>query len=421
MDGDRRWVVLGALVATASVAAYLGVLHWHSRVLWTMYDLEVYRGAGQAAGPSVDIYELRLGELALPFTYTPFAALVFTPLRLLDWTAARTLATAANLAAVFLAAVLSLRLARCPTRAARRGLAGPALIVGAVCLWTEPVQQTLRFGQVNLLLLVAVLLDLSLPDSSRGKGALIGLATAVKLTPAVFVAYLVLTGRRTAALRAVAVVVATIVVSAVLLPSSSWSYWTNEVYGAGRIGNPDYLTNQSIKGALTRAFGEGPPTTALWLATSIVVLVAGLRWAMRLRISHSELAGALAAAVTALLVSPISWSHHWVWVIAAVALGTNEIARHSERRIALLGSAAVVGLFASWWFERTTDPALPLGVLWLAPSGNHAERHWTLLQALTGNAYVLTAGAVIALAAVRQGRVLVRSVAMAAPAHHGQV
>jgi alpha-1,2-mannosyltransferase len=261
------------------------------------------------------------------------------------------------------------------------------------------VQQTLSFGQVNLLLLVAVLVDLNLPDDARAKGVLIGLATAIKLTPALFVAYLFLTGRRTPATRAMGVFAATIVVGAIVLPTSSWSYWTSQVFGTGRIGDAAYLTNQSIKGFLSRVIGDGSTTTALWLVCSLVVLVLGLRWATRLHASGAELGGALATAVTGLLVSPVSWSHHWVWVIPAVALAASRALVPAARARALVVTALLYGVFASWWFPRNNDPWLPLGVLWLAPS-EHDGRHWTVLHAIVGNAYLLTVAVVVVVAVV---------------------
>src|SRR5581483_12201814 len=58
--------------------------------------------------------------------------------------------------------------------------------------WLQPVRETLTFGQINLVLALLVLADLLVlaPRGSRLTGVGIGLAAAIKLTPAVFILYL---------------------------------------------------------------------------------------------------------------------------------------------------------------------------------------------------------------------------------------
>ena len=173
--------------------------------------------------------------------------------------------------------------------------------------------QNLTFGQVNLFLMLAVLVDLVRPER-RWSGVLVGIAAGVKLTPLVFVVLLVLVGRRTAAGRAALAFAGTVAVGFVAMPGSSATYWTDGLVDAGRVGPPALAHNQSVYGALTRLL-DGPPPTLLWLAVagplSLAVLVVGAGWWRR----GDRVLGTCLGALAMLLASPVSWSHHWVWAV----------------------------------------------------------------------------------------------------------
>jgi alpha-1,2-mannosyltransferase len=374
------------LAAGCSLLAYTAIVRLRTRDMSAMYDLGVYRAAAAAADHGQQLYNVRFPPINMPFTYTPFAALLFVPLTWLSWDQIRVAAAVVNVVALFGCVALSVRLAG--GRTGWQSRLATTLLLGAACLWTEPVQQTLRFGQVNLVLLLLVLTDLNLPDESRAKGVLTGIAAAIKLTPAVLIAYLFVTGRRAAALRGVAVVVGTAGLAATFLPQASWAYWTHDVFGARRIGNPIYLANQSINGVLVRLLGPGLVTDLLWAGLAAVTLVVGLAWGARLHRRGHDLAGAVAAAGAGLLASPISWSHHWVWIVPALVLAW-EAARRS--RVITVRAVPLVGLatFAAWWIGRPGVPRRsPLGLLWLVPAKHSVERHWDLGQSLVGNLYV---------------------------------
>jgi alpha-1,2-mannosyltransferase len=345
---------------------------------------------------------VRFPPLHMPFTYTPVAAVLFVPLTWSSWAVVRVVVTSANVVAVFACAALAIRLAS--GRMRWQSMLTAALVLGAVSLWTEPVQQTLLFGQINLLMLLLVLVDLNLADTSRWKGCAIGLAAVVKLTPAVFIAYLVVTGRRVAAARAVGVAVAAVAVATALLPSASWHYWTHGIFETGRIGNPVYVGNQSIRGVLARVFGLGPVTQALWLVLAATALAMGLVWGARLHRAGHDLAGASTVAVAGLLASPYSWSHHWVWVIPILALAW-EATRRSDSLAVRLSPLALVASFAAWWIARAGVPGgYPSGIIWLVPAKHSVERHWGIGQTLVGDLYVELA----VLAAVAVGVHLLR-------------
>ena len=219
-------------------------------------DLFVYQYGGQAVLDGLPVYESGDPVTGLPFTYPPFAAVVMVPLALLPAWLAAALWTGASVAA--LAAVVVV---------VRRALGRPApgwlvalLTAGALAL--EPVWQNLTFGQVNLFLMLAVLVDLVRPER-RWSGVLVGIAAGVKLTPLVFVVLLVLVGRRTAAGRAVLAFAATVAVGFVVMPGSAATYWTDGLLDAGRVGPPALAHNQSVYGALTRLLDGPPPTAAV--------------------------------------------------------------------------------------------------------------------------------------------------------------
>jgi alpha-1,2-mannosyltransferase len=252
------------------------------------------------------------------------------------------------------------------------------LAVGALGL--EPVWQTLVFGQINLLVMLALLLD-PLHLDRRWSGALVGIAAGVKLTPLVFVVLLAIVGCRTAAGRAVLAFLGTVVVGFVAAPGSSATYWTDGLVDAGRVGPPALAHNQSVYGALTRLL-DGEPSTLLWLAVAgplaLAALLVGAAWWRR----GDRLLGSCLAGLAMLIASPVSWSHHWVWAVP-VALAVWE-----RSRLVAVGWTAVF-------------VARP--ILW-PPWGHYREYRWTWADHLVGNSYLLAALAIAAWAAVALAR-----------------
>ena len=270
-------------------------------------DLFVYQYGGQAVLDGLAVYESDDPVRGLPFTYPPFAAVLMVPLAPLPTWLAAALWTGASMGALAAAIVV-----------VRRALGRPApgwlvalLTGGALAL--EPVWQNLTFGQVNVFLMLAVLVDLVRPER-RWSGVLVGIVAGAKLTPLVFVVLLVLVGRRTAAGRAALAFVGTVAVGFVAMPGSSVTYWTDGLVDAERVGPPALAHNQSVYGALTRLL-DGPPPTWAWLAVagplSLAVLVLAAAWWRR----GDRLLGTCLGAVAMLLASPVSWSHHWVWAV----------------------------------------------------------------------------------------------------------
>lgn len=362
MDRVRRGagpaLVVGVLLGALVVGALAGGLP----------DLHVYRYGGSAVLHQTGLYAADDPVTGYPFTYPPFAAVLMVPLAVLPNAAAAALWSAASLAALMATVAVVLR--------ARGGPAPPAVVagVGVAALALEPVWQTLSFGQVNLLLVLALLVDLQRPER-RWSGVLVGIAAGIKLTPLVLVVLLAATGHRAAARRAIVTFAATVVLGVLAVPKEAASYWTDGLLDARRVGPPALAHNQSVHGALTRVLGEPAPTW-LWVAvaapTAIAVLVVAVRWWSRDRVAATCLAG-----IAMLVASPVSWSHHWVWAVPIT------LVLWQRSRVAAAASAAVF-------------VARP--IVW-PPWAEGREYGWRWFEHLPGNAYLLAALALTVAAA----------------------
>jgi alpha-1,2-mannosyltransferase len=294
---------------------------------------------------------LRLGEL--PFTYPPFAAVVFTGLAVVPWRVAVTVLTGASMVALPAALYLVLRL----PGPSRMSAAGPAwklaLAVATAAIWLEPARATLGYGQVDILLTAAVLCDLSLPDTARGKGLLTGLAAGLKLTPAIFAVYLLITGRQRAAATAAAVFAGTVAAGFAALPASSAWFWAGRFAAPGHVSPVQDPQNQSLAGALARALHTAGILPA-WLPLAAAVAVAGLSLAAAASRRGDEALGFGLCAVTGLLISPISWIHHWVIVIPALLVAGLTAARayrSGNVATAVLVTAVITASAVIGWIE----------------------------------------------------------------------
>ena len=382
-----RLLRLAALAANlAAVTFFLLSYHQHGISFGPdRIDLDVYRIGARAWLRGGSLY----GRLPptpagpkLPFTYPPIAAVLLAPLALVPATVAGTVLTLVTIALA--AAVLRLFLRRLALNAAAAGWLLPA------ALFLEPVRNTLSFGQVNVILMALVAFDSLAVEPPWPRGLLTGLAAAVKLTPALFVLFFLLRrDYRAAAVTALSFAAATGLGFA-LAGRDSVRYWTSVVFQVGRVGHPDYAANQSLQGVLARAGLSGLALLAAWLVLSLAVLVvAGL--GMRRALAAGEPCLALSLnAFAALLVSPISWSHHWVWCVPAILTQASLARRHRSRLPAAVAACGLVVFAAApqWWF----------------PHGAGRELRWAPWEQAAGSSYVLFAAAVLVLAACGQIR-----------------
>ena len=389
---SRRARVALVAVNLAAVAAFLVSYSRHG-VGFGPYriDLGVYRMGGQTWLHGGDLYRqvLVTGGLRLPFTYPPVAAVVLAPLALLPVTVASTVLTVGSvtLAGVVLGVFL-------------RRLAGPVVgsLRAAGSLWAagwllpaalllEPVRSTLAYGQINIVLMALVTLDCLTAAPRWPRGALTGLAAALKLTPAAFVLFFVLRRDYRAAAWAGVSFAAVTAAGFVLAGPDSARYWTAIVFQTGRPGSPATATNQCLQAVLARA-GLDPhtlPGAAAWLLLSALVLVAAWR-GMRYALAAGQVCLALSLnAFAALLISPVSWSHHWVWCVPAL-LTLADLARRHRHRLAAAAAAAGLILFTAapqWWLAKFAGPA----------------PDWTPWQQAIGSSYVFFAALILLLAA----------------------
>ncbi len=290
----------------------------------TMVDLMVYRD-GSPFLLHGTLYDWHLSEyseqFALPFTYPPFAAVVFLPLSWLPWVAVRWLWQIVSVACLWWLVRLSLKLiARDVDEAAgsddvwRRR----AMMCTGLAIWIEPVRTTLNYGQVNLVLAAIVLAGMAATAKPTLSGLSVGLTAGIKLTPALSGIYFLATKRWAAAIWSAVAFAATVLVAWRVSPAQSKLYWFHLLGETGRIGPVGSAINQSLRAALSRTVGYDVGTGPIWLvgvAVSVVLLLFAVRAAVR---AQDVLAGVVAVQLFTLLVSPISWSHHWVWTVPAV-------------------------------------------------------------------------------------------------------
>lgn len=344
-------MVVAALFFLLSLTAYLADLATHRGMLVDWFDLNVYNDAGLITRQFPSILYTWQYAPAIKFTYTPFAAIVFAGGTFLPWAALRWTMTVASLISVPLAAWLTI--GAMGRRGASRTAA--ALLVSALALWLEPVVKSLYLGQIEPLLMLLVVWDLTRDDKRRWKGVGIGVAAGIKLIPGIFIPYLLLSGKIRQAAVAAATFTATIVIGFIVLPAQSASYWlTGYFFRPGRTGAVDSLVNQSLLGFIARQAGGGPQAQSIWLPVVLVVLLAGIAGGAVLSRSGRPVQGWVLVGITSVLVSPISWDHHWVWLVPFLAMlaGLAMTARGPGRWalwITMLLTAAVMGSWPWNW------------------------------------------------------------------------
>ena len=351
-------LVLGAMVATWSV--------WGS----DFTDLSVYVAGGRAVLEGAPLYRAA-GDFGLPFTYTPFAALLFVPLALAG-PAAPVLMLVASLAALARVAVLLGR-----ALADEWSLDPVACSAGllGLMLMSEPVTATLSFGQVNAVVLWLVVEAFGARRASAPW--MIGLAAAIKLTPLAFMPLMFGSRRWRDGLVSVLAFVATVALGWLVQPSEASRYWTALAVDARRVGGVAFVSNQSINGMLWRLEGPGGNRVA-WALSSIAVALVCYAVGIRALRRGDWILAVGSVGLFSLLASPISWSHHWVLLTPMlVALCLRRT--WTSTALAALGTAIVISRVI-WWVPNRSDL-------------EYQHHGW---QIVAGNAYALFGLVVIA-------------------------
>ncbi|BBX96893.1 hypothetical protein MLAC_21870 [Mycobacterium lacus] len=381
------WCLLWLLAAAALGHVCWGLFgHTPYRI-----DIDIYQMGGQAWLDGRPLYSGNVMfhtpiGLDLPFTYPPLAAIVFSPFAWLQMPAASVAITVLTLVLLIISTVIVLT--RLDVWTTSTVLNGPAwlrrvwlavVIVAPAAIWLEPINSNFAFGQINVILMTLVLADCFPRRTPWPRGLMLGLGIALKLTPAVFLLYFLLRRDSRAAWAALASFAAATLVGFALAWGDSWEYWTHTLHHTDRIGEAALNTDQNIAGALARLGLGEQERFPLWVVACLLVLAATI-WAMRrvLRAGEPTLA-VICVALFGLVVSPVSWSHHWVWMLPAV-LVTGVLAWH-RRNVALAALSA-----AGWALMRWT----PIDLL---PKHHETTAVWW--RQLVGMSYVWWAVAVI--------------------------
>ena len=314
------WIcrIRGRSLALTALTAAVGVALWQA---WKagppngLLDLQIYTNSARAWLNGGSIYDYHDPTFHLSATYPPIGPLLFTALTPLTADGREVFFTTINLFALFGCAWCVSGLG-CIESAKR--LEWSAWLFAAATV-TIPVWLTLRQGQINILLWLLVLVDLNaIRRSSRWTGIGIGLATAIKLLPGLFVVWLAATRRWSATLRALAALVAATALGWILAPSDSRSYWTDLVWHSDRVGSVSDARNNSLLGVVARSLHPSAFRTALWLIAILVVLSIALLRSVRASRQNDLLAVAAIVGCATAAVSPISWTHHLGFLLVAL-------------------------------------------------------------------------------------------------------
>ncbi len=340
-----------ALGIIAAVLVAAGLMTW--AFAWADFiglDFRVYRMGGQSVvdgDGSLYTRSFGEGEGSLLFTYPPFAALAFTMLTLVS---AETGAILFVGLSILIAAATSLVVTRYlgGFPGARNVLTHPRALplaimgTGLVCL-LGPWRETMAFSQVNILLFAMIAADLlSGPHRRMPTGLLTGIAAGIKLTPLVFGLYFLVRGEWKQLFTMAGGFFGTIALGFLLLPGESATYWLQMLRDTGRIGGEGYVDNLSVRGAILHFLGPDFPSTLPWLVLSLL-LVAATAFVIRSADRRGDRFMPMAmTALLMLLISPISWSHHWVWIVVVLAVLAGQAAALPAELKAYRTTAAIL-------------------------------------------------------------------------------
>ncbi|MDI2032055.1 glycosyltransferase 87 family protein [Saccharopolyspora sp. TS4A08] len=371
---DGRHVLIAAIVLEVLAVWFV---HWIDTRGYM--DTEIYRLGARAWLNGYQVYGDDLtpetpDSATLPFIYPPFAALLFIPLTWLSETAAVVVVALCSHLAILVTAYSLARSSRHLAPHAGRVAVATALLLPWLTI-IEPSRETLNYGQINLVLMGLVAADCLLPRTRWPRGMLVGIAAAIKLTPLGFL-LLFLLRKDYRAMSITGVTFATTVfVGFLAAPRDSADWWLDKMLSTGDSFGTVYAGNLTLRSLLAKQELTGFALNSLWIGGSLLLLVLaimGIRYALSVRDVPLAL---MINAVWVLLVSPISWSHHWVWAGPALALVFVMSLRNRwyGMTIAVVISAITVLAGPQWYLPNTGD----------------RELDWTFSQQIVGNAYTL--------------------------------
>lgn len=364
------WLYTLIAISLVTVVASLLFKTWHRNQL----DLSVYYTGAQNLfnGKLYSVYGG--GSAHLPFTYPPFAALFFWPLTAFHFGTAQEIWVVISTATLI--GLVSLSIWGVRPELGRRNVWVLTLLVLGPVFWFEPIEANFSFGQINILLAVMIMSDLLIIARTNDRrvpaGALTGIAAAIKLIPLVFVAFLAVTRQWRALMWSSMGFLAASGLALACNPNVTWQFLTKYALDESRIGSVFYISNQSFRGAIDR-LTHSTVSPGVAVIGSFLILAGGLYVARVAYIQGSTFLSVITAAVTGLLASPITWTHHMVWIVPLVAwllLGVDR-----PRRGSVWAAAAT---FLAW--------SAPV---WWVPVDPAQELRENIAEAIAGNAYFL--------------------------------
>jgi alpha-1,2-mannosyltransferase len=381
----RRRVAAVAAVSAGSVAFIF---------LWGLdrnfFDLKIYIRAMRwwaDGNPLYDYVQPDRVQGELYFTYPPLSALLLRPFAALPLGLTIAIFTLFTVSAIALTTWWLIK----PV-AERRDLplwfaAGLAI---PLALLVEPSRETISFGQINMVLVLLILADLlfAVPRNSRWAGVGIGLATALKLFPGIFIVYLLATRRWRAAAVSAATAAGATLLAAAIFPRDSWRFWTTELWSTERVGRLDYTGNQSLQGMIARLVAPDQPPKAIWLVVALAVGAYGVWRAARAARAGDPVAALALTGLVGALISPITWPHHVYWFIPALIVLVDAGGRRNHWLFGITLAVMIFGVntFIDWGegADPTHDPGtfllrnlyvlLMLALLVLLPARHLPER-----------------------------------------------
>jgi alpha-1,2-mannosyltransferase len=343
----RPWPYAAA--ACAAIIAFLYLVVWGRRY---GLDLMVYRDSVRAWESGYNPYHRTFTGHRLPFAYPPFALAVLSPLGWLSFLISQWLVWVASIAAATGSVLLVLR---------DRGIKLTRRTLCYAFAWSclsiivlEPARSGIDYGQIEFILMFLAVADL-LAAPSRYRGILVGLAAAVKLTPLVFILFLAVARDVRSVMRSTASFVVCTGLSWFFWPGLSRIFWFQDLSNPSRLGSVIYGGNQSWYAVLHRPPFPATGSEVAWLLLSIVTAAASGFVAWRCLQANEKAFGIVAVGLAGLMISPISWTHHWVLVllIPALIIRPSSVVPRTVRTL-LWGLIAVTVVAPYWWFSRGT-------------------------------------------------------------------
>lgn len=345
------WVVVALVVAAAAAPL---VHTWLTNPDdQRLVDLDVYRTGGQMLLDGRPVYDFFTpAPQLLPFTYPPIAAMLAVALAEMSWGTAQWVWTAGIFAALAVTVWFAFR------QALRAYVPWVFGLLMVACTYLMPIRDQVRFGQVDILLVALCLVDCLARRPWLPRGFLVGLATAVKLTPGVFLIYFLVTRQWRTFFMAAFVAAVLTVLPFVVIPQDASAFWFSALLDPERLGANTATTNQSIRGMLLRLYMPESLTFVIWAVIVAAVAWYGFRAARAAYQAKDELTAVALTSLMAVLLSPVAWIHHLAWVVVVLGAIVGD-----GRDPVRLRVAAGVWLFyvvpVPWWGVSLIAAGIP--------------------------------------------------------------